>query len=66
MKAHDKVESSSSGKDKFIPAGVGKSGGGSSGPTGSSRSYPKGGGAKATSDFNPMKQKTVCYGVGGV
>jgi hypothetical protein len=35
-------------------------GGGSgdgSGPTSSSRSYPKGGGVKASADFNPMHDK---------
>jgi hypothetical protein len=47
-------------------------GGGSgdgSGPTASSRSYPKGGGAKASVDFNPMHDKkrgSSTYGVGGV
>ena len=47
-------------------------GGGSgdgSGPTGSSRSYPKGGGVNMSADFNPMKDKkrgaTDLY-VGGV
>lgn len=47
-------------------------GGGSgdgSGPTASARSYPKGGGAKASADFNPMKDKkrgATDYAVGGV
>ena len=47
-------------------------GGGSgdgSGPTASSRSYPKGGGVKASADFNPMNDKKrggTNWVVGGV
>lgn len=40
-----------------------------SGPTSSSRSYPKGGGAKASADFNPMNDKKrggTSWVVGGV
>ena len=53
-----KVISSESGKDHFIPGGVGKSGNGS-GPTGSRRDYGKSGasGASPSMDagrFNPM------------
>ena len=61
-----KTQSSSTGKDKFIPSGVGRNQSGSSGTTGSSRSYPKGGGAGAKADFNPMKCGKSDYAVGGV
>ena len=40
-----------------------------SGPTGSSRSYPKGGGAPANTqnaDFNPQKTPVTDYRIGGV
>lgn len=39
------------------------------GPTGSSRTYPKGGKVNMTPDFNPMtdtKRGATEYGVGGV
>jgi hypothetical protein len=44
-------------------------GGGSgdgSGPTGSSRSYPKSSSLSLKADFNPMKVPVTDYGVGGV
>jgi len=44
-------------------------GGGSgdgSGPTGSSRSYPKSSSLSLKADFNPMKVPATDYGVGGV
>lgn len=60
--------------DKFKsskPLEMIKAGGSSdgSGPTRSPRSYPKGGGAKASADFNPMNDKKrggTTWGVGGV
>jgi hypothetical protein len=65
------------GKDKEISRGSAdmlKAGGsgsdsGSSGPTGSSRSYPKGGKVSMTPDFNPMNDKKrggTDWVVGGV
>lgn len=44
-------------------------GGGSgdgSGPTGSSRSYPKGGGVNLAMIFNPHKVKACTWAVGGI
>jgi hypothetical protein len=63
------VESTSSGKDKFVPSGMGNKGqAGGSGPTGSSRTYPKGGSVSTKPDFNPMNCSKSCaeYSVGGV
>ena len=37
-----------------------------SGPTGSSRSYPKGKGSAHNTDFNPVKDKGSTYGINGV
>lgn len=36
------------------------------GPTGSSRSYPKGKGSVHNTNWNPMKMKGSTYGIGGV
>ena len=36
------------------------------GPTGSSRSYPKGGSLSLTPDYNPQKVPASTYAVGGV
>ena len=36
-----------------------------SGPTGSSRSYPKGGKVAMRTDFNPQKKKATDWAVGG-
>lgn len=36
-----------------------------SGPTGSSRSYPKGGKVAMRTDFNPQKEKATEWAVGG-
>lgn len=58
----DKLESS--GRLEMLKAGPAT--GGSSGPTGSSRSYPKGSGLSMTPDFNPMKAGKPGYGVEGV
>lgn len=60
--------------DKVLSTGKLKGGGaqgggktGDNGPTGSSRSYPKGkGGMPHRTDFNPQKVKTTSYAVGGV
>ena len=62
------------GKDKEIsskPAEMIKAGGSGDGggPTGSSRSYPKGGKPSMTPDFNPMSDKkrgATDWAVGGV
>jgi hypothetical protein len=65
MAADDKLISSKS--MPMIKAGA--STGDSSGPTGSSRSYPKGGGVSMSADFNPMKDKKrggTDWAVGGV
>jgi hypothetical protein len=45
-----------------------KGGGGSSGtgPTGSSRSYPKGKGSPHNTNWNPMKSAASTYGICGV
>lgn len=56
-----KVESTG----KLQGAQAHKSGDGS-GPTGSSRSYPKGKGGAMKSDFNPQKVAATDYAVGGV
>lgn len=63
------------GKDKVLsskPLAMTGAGGansnGSGGPTGSSRSYPKGGKPSMTPDFNPMKDRTrggTDWAVGG-
>lgn len=63
----DRSKLKSSKSMEMIQAGG--SGGDSSGPTGSSRSYPKGGGVKMSADFNPMKDKkrgATDWAVGGV
>jgi len=55
-----------SGSLEMIRGGGSGDGGG---PTGSSRSYPKGGGVKASADFNPMHDKkrgATDWAVGGV
>jgi hypothetical protein len=57
----DKLQSSSS--LEMIKAGPPSVG---TGPTGSSRSYPKGSGLSLTPDFNPMKAGKPTYGVDGV
>lgn len=64
------------GHDKELsnkPAEMTKGGGansdGSGGPTGSSRTYPKGGKANLSPDFNPMRDKqrgATDWAVGGV
>jgi hypothetical protein len=59
---HDKVLSSGKLSD---PISASKSGDGS-GPTGSCRSYPKGGKVSMTPDFNPQKCKATDFAVGGV
>lgn len=59
---HDKLLSSGKLPD---PIKASKSGDGS-GPTGSSRSYPKGGGVSLKADFNPQTCKATDYAVGGV
>lgn len=50
---------------KLDGAKAGKSGDGS-GPTGSSRSYPKGGSVSTKADFNPQKCAATDWAVGGV
>lgn len=42
------------------------SGGDSSGPTGSSRHYPKGKGSHMQTNWNPQKGSASTYGVNGV
>lgn len=62
---HDKLQSS--GALEMTKGGG--SGGDSSGPTGSSRSYPKGGKVGLKADFNPMKDSKrggTDWAVGGV
>lgn len=62
------------GKDKALtskPMEMTKGGGSGdgSGPTGSSRSYPKGSSVGLKADFNPMKDSkrgATCWAVGGV
>jgi hypothetical protein len=61
----------SEGDDKLETAGrlemiKGGGSGDGSGPTGSSRSYPKSSSLKMTPDFNPMKSPASTYGVNGV
>ena len=58
-----KVESTSSGSSMHVSAGGGS--GENNGPTGSSRSYPKGKNTRST-DFNPMKCGCSTYGINGV
>jgi hypothetical protein len=62
-----KVVSSSKGKDKFIASGMGNKGSsGGTGPTGSSRTYSKGGSVSTKACFNPMDCKATDWAVGGV
>lgn len=60
--ADSKVRSTSSVQG----AQASKSGGENSGPTGSSRHYPKGKGVSMSASFNPQKIKPTCIYVGGV
>jgi hypothetical protein len=63
---HDKVLSSKSAG--MIKGGSANSDG-SGGPTGSKRSYPKGGSVSMSADFNPMRDKkrgATDWAVGGV
>lgn len=57
----DKLQSS--GSLEMIKAGSPSTG---TGPTGSSRSYPKSGSVSLSADFNPMKTPGSTYGVNGV
>jgi len=59
-----KVTSTGSGSDMKMTGG-GDSGG-SNGPTGSARSYPKGRGSEHKTDWNPMKKPASTYGICGV
>ena len=55
--------------EEMIKAGGAGGGEGSGGPTGSSRSYPKGSKVSLTPDFNPMSDKKrggTDWAVGGV
>lgn len=56
------------GKEVSMKSIEGAKGGGESGtgPTGSSRSYPKGKSSGFSADFNPMKHPATDYAVGGV
>lgn len=45
---------------------AGGSGGENSGPTGSSRHYPKKGGSPHKTDWNPMKKAPSTFGICGV
>jgi len=58
----DKLEST--GRLEMIKGGDSR--GGNSGPTGSSRSYPKSSNLSLTPDFNPMRSGKPGYGVDGV
>jgi hypothetical protein len=58
----DKLEST--GRLEMLRAGG--TVGDQSGPTGSSRSYPKGSSLSLTPDFNPMKAGKPTYGTEGV
>lgn len=60
--ADTKVEST--GKLEGAKGGANTSS--ASGPTGSSRSYPKGKGDHLRNDFNPMKCPASTYGICGV
>lgn len=51
---------------KLDGASAGNKSGDGSGPTGSSRSYPKGGSVSLKADWNPQKIKPAGWGVGGV
>jgi hypothetical protein len=57
----DKLQSS--GSLEMIKAGPPST---SSGPTGSSRSYPKSNNVSLSADFNPMKVPASTYGVNGI
>lgn len=59
----DKLQSSAS--LTMIAAGPARGGSGSGSPTGSSRSYPKGG-SVPLKPVDPMKDSKSTYGVGGV
>jgi hypothetical protein len=59
-----KVSSTESGSG--MKASGGGSGGESSGPTGSSRHYPKGKGSEHRTDWNPQKAPASTYGICGV
>jgi hypothetical protein len=61
IEGDDKLQSTST-----PPMIKGGGSGDGSGPTGSSRSYPKGSKLSLTADFNPMKVPATDYGVGGV
>ena len=61
--AEDKVTSTSSGSG--MKASGGGSSGENSGPTGSSRTYPKGKSVRRT-DWNPEKKPASTYGICGV
>lgn len=61
MASDSKVQS-----DKPMPMIKAGGSGDGSGPTGSSRSYPKGSKVNMSADFNPMKHKATDYAVGGV
>ena len=60
---YSKVASSGSGSSMKVEGG-GDSGG-NNGPTGSSRSYPKGKGSTHRTDWNPMKSAASTYAVKG-
>lgn len=62
--SYSKVESSSSGSNMKLTGGAATSG--SSGPTGSARTYPKGKGDTHNTNWNPMKMKASTYGICGV
>jgi hypothetical protein len=61
-KGGSKVEHT--GKLEMISGGYDS--GGNNGPTGSSRSYPKGKGAHHNTDWNPQKGKASTFGICGV
>lgn len=58
----NKVESTGSGSS--MKASAGGSGGENSGPTGSSRHYPKGKSVRRT-DWNPEKKPASTFGING-
>jgi hypothetical protein len=62
--SYSKVESSSSGSNFKVSGGASNSG--SSGPTGSTRTYPKGKGSAHNTNWNPQKMKASTYGICGV
>ena len=60
----NKVESAT-GSASSMKASAGGSGGENSGPTGSSRHYPKGKSIRST-DWNPIKKAASTFGICGV